>query len=74
MAKINYPTRRSIRYDAALTSPHYVGEAAIGQDENAPQWRIFRLTFVGESLDLEWADGDDLFDNVWANRASLTYS
>lgn len=74
MAKINYPTRRSIRYDAASSTTHYVGEAAIGQSESAPQWRIFRLTFAGESLDLKWADGNDLFDNVWADRASLTYS
>jgi len=38
-------------------------------------WRIKKISysggyFIGET----WADGDELYDNEWDNRASLSYS
>lgn len=54
----------------------YKGWAAPGSGTNAPVWRIQRMTFVGsdEDLTVEWAEGDGDFDNIWDDRASLSYS
>lgn len=60
--------------DEADASTTYVGEAATGTALGAASWRIKRLTQSGTVLLTEWADGDGLFNNVWNNRASLTYS
>lgn len=50
----------------------YIGHAVPGSSPSLPLWRISRLdTTVIEKL---WADGNTLFDNIWASRASLPYS
>jgi hypothetical protein len=38
-------------------------------------WRICRFTYDGNNrvTDIQWADGNEMFDNVWNNRVSLTY-
>ena len=72
--KLNPPVRRSLRYDGDSDSIQYVGEAPVGSNENSAVWRIFRLTYTGGSIALEWADGNDNYDNVWAARAALSYS
>jgi len=52
----------------------YVGKAPAGASTASAVWQIQRLTDGGGGdLTLEWADGDTEFDNVWDNRASLTY-
>lgn len=73
MTKLAAPIRASLRLDTASATETYVGEAAVGQGEDNPAWRIKKLTTVGSILKIEWADGNDNFDNVWTNRASLTY-
>jgi hypothetical protein len=60
--------------DEANATVTYVGEAATGSALSGSVWRIKRLTQAGTVLLTEWADGDGLFNNVWNNRASLTYS
>lgn len=43
--------------------------------EGAAVWRILRCT-IDASDDItagDWADGDTMFDNVWNDRAVLTY-
>ena len=62
----------SLRLDEASATITYVGEARPGSVTSAALWRIKRLdTTSGTSI--QWADGDTLFNNVWNNRASLTY-
>ncbi len=56
-----------------LTDTVYIGTAAIGAAEGAPVWTIKRLVFSGSVLLTTWADGNALADNVWTNRAALTY-
>jgi hypothetical protein len=51
----------------------YIGEADAGALTDAGVWRIKRVTESGEDLILDWADGDEEFDNIWDNRLSLTY-
>ena len=52
----------------------YIGEAIPGTALSAATWRIKRMTEVDPDLTIEWADGNHAFDNVWNNRASLSYS
>lgn len=54
----------------------YIGEAAVGSADASAVWRIRRLTLTLPDSDVteEWADGNSQFDNVWNNRAGLTYS
>ena len=50
----------------------YIGNAAIGSPESASVWQIKVLDTPG--LTKLWADGNDNFDNVWDDRATVTYS
>lgn len=63
-----------LRLDEASATVTYVGESAPGVSESAAFWRIKRLTTTGSILDIKWADGNELYDNVWTDRASLSYS
>ena len=37
-------------------------------------WKIARRLQTGTVWAYEWADGNQNYDNIWDNRASLTYS
>ncbi len=52
----------------------YVGEALPGAVTSSAVWRIKRLTETGPDMVVEWADGDSDFNNIWDDRASLSYS
>lgn len=57
----------------------YIGDAAAGTLSSAASWRVKRITITvdGGGRDdtvTEFADGDALFDNVYDDRASLSYS
>jgi len=65
---------KAVRVDTVSPTLTYVGEAAIDVTESVAFWRIKRLNTVGTVLKIEWADGNEDYDNVWADRASLTYS
>lgn len=73
--KLAPSVRRSWVVDAENATYTYVGEAPVGTAESAPHWCIYRLTNSGTaSVKEEWADGNSNYDNVWADRASLTYT
>ncbi len=57
---------------ATVGSVDYVGEAAIGTATSAPLWRIKKVDTTSGII-IQWA-GTGVFDQVWDNRASLTYS
>lgn len=67
----NYATK----IDTTSTTDNiYIGKAAIGSSGASAVWQIKKLDISTIALDKTWADGDDSFNNVWNNRASLTYS
>jgi hypothetical protein len=66
-----YQRPKALRYDEGATYT-YIGEAVAGTAEAASSWRIKRLTNADNTI--IWADGNINFDNIWANRASLSYS
>lgn len=57
--------------DATLT---YLGVAKVGTLTSAARWQIKKIAKTGNVSLFQFADGDERYDNVWDNRASLTYS
>ena len=53
----------------------YVGRTSLGllALTGSPIWQLIRVEESGGDTKVLWADGNDLFDNIWDNRASLTY-
>lgn len=62
------------RVDEASATVTYVGQAQDASSVGDPLWQIQRITSSGGTTEIEWADGNNNFDNVWDNRAALTYS
>jgi hypothetical protein len=60
--------------DEANTTTTYVGEAAVASATSAAVWKIQRLVCSNGDLTITWADGNVNYDNIWDNRASLSYS
>lgn len=60
--------------DEASPTITYIGNTKAGIDVNESYWRIIKITFAGAITTIEFADGDDLYDNIWANRAALAFS
>lgn len=52
----------------------YIGEADPGADMGDPVWKIKKVETSGSETTILWADGNENFDNIWDNRAILTYS
>ena len=52
----------------------YMGVAAIGSATSAAVWQIHRINTTGGNVSVDYADGNENFDNIWDNRASLTYA
>lgn len=64
-------TNESVRVDDTGTYV-YVGYAIPGSAESAASWKIFRVT-TANPVAIMYADGDSFYNNIWDNRASLTY-
>lgn len=63
------------RYDQVDSTTAYLGDATVGSTTSSGVWRIQKLVFGGTgSVTITFADGNINFDNVWDNRASLSYS
>lgn len=54
----------------------YYGVAATGSATNQAVWSIRRETKTKENdiVIVEWADGNELFDNIWDERRNLAYA
>ena len=67
---ITYTTR----VDEASATTTYIGKAVVGASEGSAVWQIQRISVSGTVSTFTYADGDQNFNNVWNNRASLSYS
>lgn len=65
---------QKIAFDEVSSTLAYYGEAATGTSGATALWRIRRITTAGTVVTVEWADGDGQFNNIWNNRAALSYS
>lgn len=61
------------RIDEASATVTYIGDAAIGTATSAASWRIKKIDSDNPTA-ITFADGNGSFDNVWNDRASLSYS
>lgn len=53
----------------------YFGRALPGSAKSSAVWQVRKFTYSGQNLtDVQWADGNTKYDNVWNDRASLSYS
>lgn len=63
----------SLKLDQVTSTLFYVGEATFAAPTSSALWRIRKID-TSTGVDVRWADGNANFDNVWDNRASLSYS
>jgi hypothetical protein len=70
---VNAAPMLKILTDEVGPTYNYYGWAQLGTQSSASAWRIMRLT-NGTLGAVEFADGNTNFDNIWDNRASLSYS
>lgn len=59
--------------DETNASKIYCGYAPIGTTQSSPNWAILKIFTQSGILSYQWADGNRNFDNVWTDRATLTY-
>jgi hypothetical protein len=57
---------------ASVGNVDYIGEAAIGTPTSSASWRIKKVD-SSSGIVIQWA-GTGVFDQVWDNHASLSYS
>ncbi len=62
------------RVDEVSASLTYVGKALAGTSDSDPLWQVQRIQVSGAVTTVQFADGNTNFDNIWANRGSLSYS
>lgn len=60
-------------YDDTASPITYLGEALPGSLTGSAIWRVSKIDITAGVI-TTWADGNSNFDNIWSNRASLTYS
>ena len=68
--------KNALRIDnVTTTNVTYVGKAALGASTSDSVWQIQKIdeSQTPETTIITWADSNDKYDNVWDNRASLTY-
>lgn len=69
---ISGTAKYALRLDEASATVTYIGEATIGSATSSAVWRIKKMDTTS-GIVITWADSNENFDNVWDNRASLTY-
>lgn len=64
----------TVKADPTDGTVTYIGKVMPGTATSAAKWQITKLTFSsGNFTGQTWADGNGNYDNVWDDRASLTY-
>jgi len=64
----------AMRTDDVGSGVIYQGWANPGTATSAASWRIKKIVDTTGDFAITFADGNRNFDNVWDNRASLTYT
>jgi len=65
-----------IRIDESIPLVTYYGYATTGSMPNLAVWSIKKITrnAATDIVITEWADGNELFDNIWDERYNLIYA
>lgn len=69
----NYVT--SLDYDSD-NNLIYIGKATMGSSKADAVWSIRKLTYDASNnlIDMQYANGDGAFNNIWDSRTSISYS
>lgn len=65
--------KQPVRIDESTPNVVYYGYAIAGASTSEAVWAIQRATRAADIITYEWADGNELFDNIWDSRYILTY-
>lgn len=62
--------------DTTTANVTYIGKAALTGSAIATSSAVWQVQKIDETtgMIITWADGDASFNNIWDNRASLTYA
>lgn len=60
--------------DEASATITYIGKASTSALTSNAVWQIMKMEISGSITTITYADGDSEFNNIWDNRASLSYS
>lgn len=72
---VDGPYTVAISYVSGTSNAEYIGTAITGSSKAAAVWQIKKLTYsTNDVTDIQWADGNELFDNTWNSRTGYTYS
>ena len=63
----------TVRLDQISPDLFYVGKALIGSIDSNSTWQIVKYTKTGNILKSEYANGSELFNQIWNNRLTLNY-
>lgn len=65
----------TVALDWSGTDLLYLGLAPPGSAKADPNWQIRKFTVNGDSnpTDIQYANGSRLFNQIWDNRALLSY-
>ena len=65
---------QAIAYDGS-NQTEYIGYALPGSSKAAPIWLIKKLTYSGSLVtDIQFAGGEAKFNQIWDDRAGLSFS
>ena len=65
----------ALLYDSVSDTVAYLGKASIAASTASAVWQVRKFTFGTDGdVTVGWADGDEEYNNIWDNRASLSYS
>ena len=65
---------KPIQVDATDPDNIYLGYAALGTATSSPAWFMQKIVVNGELISTLTANGSDKYNNIWNDRASLSYS
>lgn len=62
------------KIDEAMSTLYFIGYALnLGENTTIPKWKIKKIEKIGSVWEIQYANGNELYENVWDNRASLNY-
>ena len=70
----SYDSREKVLVDEVSATLTYIGKAIPGSSLASAVWLIYRVSVSGAITTISHADGNSLYDNIWNDRASLSYS
>lgn len=66
--------KNPIRIDESTPNVVYNGFAVAGSITSEAVWAIQRITREKDIIIYEWADGNELYDNIWDSRYEVSYA